>query len=268
MKYAYWAGTEESYEVVLSAKASVIKMVAAYAGVPSTSVPDVPPIWQKQGNLAIVDIAGSLIAGSAGLSAFFGVCGYDDIANALVEAASDPEVKSILLLGSSPGGSVHGVQEVSDLISSIGKVKTINAHVEDVGASACYWLICSAASISLNPAAEVGSIGVLAVHTSYARQLAEAGIDKTLVRSGENKAMTNPIEPLSDAAKADMQAKVNDLSGIFLSHVAKQRDGKLAEADAGAGKMYLGKRAVSAGLADKVMNYDQAVNAAKRSQKG
>ena len=267
MKIELWAGTQESYDVVLQAQVSLSKMAASMQASGMYDMPDTPPTWKKDGSLATVNVHGSLIQGHAGFLSHFGVSGYSDISQALVEAASDPEVKSIMLDVNSPGGSVNGAQEAADLISQISSVKPVSAHVEQLGASAGYWLASAAPHVSVNPTAQVGSIGVLNVHTSYHKQLADAGVDKTIIRSGANKAGGNSIEPLSESAREDMQSKVNDIAHIFLSHVQAKRGGKLADPKAGDGLTFLGKRAVTAGLADKVSTYQQAVDYAKKVDK-
>lgn len=265
MNYILWCGSEESYEVVTRAQASVQTLAKTIlAG--DIGQPDMPKAWDKQGDLAIVPISGSLIMGHAGWMSFFGVTGYSDIESALTQAAMDPEVKSILLDVGSGGGAAAGAQPLADYISQISKVKPITAHIDTVGASAAYWSASAADGITISPMAITGSIGAVQIHTSYARQLAANGIDKTVIRSGEFKMLGNPYEALSDVAKAEMQAQVDDVNAMFEAHVAKMRGTDAADVRErmGKGRTFLGKRAVSAGLVDKVQTRDQAVAAAKK----
>jgi signal peptide peptidase SppA len=260
-----WAGSEESYETYLQAQASV-KALAATMQARGGDMPDLPSAWEKQGSLAIVPIQGSLIMGHAGWMSLFGVTGYADIESALTEAAMDPDIKSMLLIGKSGGGAAAGAQPLADYISQLKAVKPISGHVETTAASACYWAMCAADNLSIEPMGVTGSIGAVLVHTSVARQLGDAGVDKTVIRSGEYKMLGNPYEPLSDAAKAEMQAQVNDVSAMFEAHVAKMRGTDAADVRErmGQGRTFLGKRAVTAGLVDKVQTREQAVAAAKK----
>jgi signal peptide peptidase SppA len=264
MSHILWAGDEDSFEVVLRAQASV-QILAKQILAGEAEQPDAPKMWQKQGNLAIVPISGSLIMGKAGWMAYFGCSGYEDIESALTEAALDQDVKSILLLVKSGGGAAQGAQPLADYISQIKKVKPISSHINTTGASAAYWAASAADGITIDPMAIAGSIGAVMIHTSVARQLADAGVDKTVIRSGEFKMLGNPYEPLSDAAKAEIQSQVNDVNAMFEAHVAKMRGVSTDEVSArmGQGKTFLGKRAVTAGLVDKVQTLDQAVAAAK-----
>lgn len=262
----FWAGSTESYEVVLQAQISAQEMakgILARGG----DVPDTPKNWEKQGSLAIVPISGSLVNGHAGWLSFFGVTGYADIESALSAAAMDPDVKSILLDVNSGGGAASGAQPLADYIGQVKGVKPISAHISTTGASAAYWAASAADGITIDPMAIAGSIGAVQIHTSIARQLAADGIDKTVIRSGDYKMIGNPYEPLSDTAKAEMQAQVNDVNAQFEAHVAKMRNTDVADVGArmGQGKTFLGKRAVAAGLVDKVQTREQAIAAAKKN---
>ena len=261
-----WAGSEESYEVYIQAQASV-KALAADMLACGGDMPDMPKAWTKQGNLAVINMQGSLINGSAGWMSLFGVTGYDDFTSALTEAALDPEIKSMLVDVGSGGGHASGAQPAADYLEQIKKIKPVHAHISTVGASAAYWVASAASSLSIDPMAVTGSIGAVKIHTSIAKAEAARGIDRTVIRSGDHKMSGNPYEPLSDLGKAEMQAQVNDVSAMFEEHVAKMRGVSAADvrADMGQGRTFLGKRAVSAGLVDKVQTRDQAVAAAKKN---
>lgn len=260
-----WCGSEESYDIVVQAQLSVqalAKEMLASGG----DMPDLPQAWEKQGNLAIVPISGSLIMGQAGWMSYFGVTGYDDIESALTAAAMDEDVKSILLRVKSGGGAAAGAQPLADYIGQIKGVKPVSAHIDTTGASAAYWAASAADSISIDPMGIAGSIGAVLIHTSTARMDSERGVDRTVIRSGEYKMLGNPHEPLSDVAKAQMKSQVDDVNSMFEAHVAKMRSTSTDDVHErmGQGKTFLGKRAVSAGLVDKVQTLDQAVAAAKK----
>lgn len=261
-----WAGSEESYEVVLQAQANVQALAQAVLAA-GGDMPDMPQAWEKQGTLAIVPIAGSLIMGNAGWMSLFGVSGYADIESALTAAAMDPDVKSILLDVKSGGGAAAGAQPLADYIGQIKGVKPVTSHISTTGASAAYWAACAADGVTIDPMAVAGSIGAVLIHTSVARMNAESGVDKTVIRSGQYKMLGNPYEALSEPAKAEMQSQVNDVSSMFEAHVAKMRGTSSDDVRErmGQGKVFLGRRAVTAGLADKVQTRDQAIAAAKKN---
>lgn len=260
-----WAGSQESFDALLEAMTKA-ENIQAMMGTSD----GLPQIWSKADGVATVEISGSLVEGESGWMRLFGVLGYTDINNALVDAVSDPEVKQVLLHINSGGGQVNGVMELSNTIQSIGKIKPIDTHTSTGMASAAYWLGVNGRHISAEQTALVGSIGVLKVHAEMSKQLEQDGINVTVMRSGTHKALVNKYEPLTEAAKAEVQGQLNDIYGIFIGHVAKARGITVSEADTqmGQGKEFLGKRALAAGLVDMVANKDKVISFVKKIDTG
>jgi signal peptide peptidase SppA len=263
----FWCGTAESYNAVVSGLQRAQEREAFAGDMPSKAVDS---IWAKQDGLGIIEVSGSLTSGSTGyFGRLFGVLGYDDIRQALSEAAVDPEVKTIFLSISSGGGSVSGVDDLAKYVSKLAALKPVAVYTDSMMASAAYWLAAGATAIYAGPTAVVGSIGVLSVHTERSAQLKEDGIAVTVVRAGRYKALANSVEPLTEEALAEVQGQVNDVYDVFISHVAASRDVTVSTADTemGQGREFLGKRALAAGLVDKIVTYEQAILAAKKLDK-
>lgn len=260
----FWAGSAESFNAVVAGmeRAQAVAMMGAGA-------PELPPIWAKADGVAVVDISGSMVSGSAGYGRFFGVLGYDDIRAAVVEAANDPEVKSILLHINSGGGAVAGASDLNKFIAKVNKFKPIASYTDGMMASAAYWIGCATTSITASSTAIVGSLGILSVHTERSAQLKAEGISVTVVRAGKYKALANSVEPLSEAALAEVQGQVNALYDIFMADVAVSRGVSASTVDTqmGQGKEFLGKSALAAGLVDKIATYDQSINDTKKLDK-
>ncbi len=258
----FWAGSEESWNIVLKAEKHVSegKLAGRYAD--NAPEDQFPSLWSKQGTTAIIHATGSMVDGQAGWMRYFGVIGYDDLAAAAIAAYSDPDVKSVLWQINSGGGHVNGISEMGKLTGQLSTLKPSATFTANQMASAAYWLGSSVQGpIMASQTAEVGSIGVITVHTEYSKMDAMDGVTRTVMRSGENKALANPIEPLSDKAKAQVESQLKDVHGIFRSAVAANRPNLTSE-DLMAvtdGSTFLGKRAVNAGLVDKVATYDQAL---------
>lgn len=263
----FWCGTAESYNAVVSGLQRAQEREAFAGDMPSKQADS---IWAKQDGLGIIEVSGSLTSGSTGyFGRLFGVLGYDDIRQALSEAAVDPEVKTIFLSISSGGGSVSGVDDLAKYVSKLAALKPVAVYTDSMMASAAYWLAAGASAIYAGPTAVVGSIGVLSVHTERSAQLKEDGIAVTVVRAGRYKALANSVEPLTEEALAEVQGQVNDVYDVFISHVAASRDVTVSTADSemGQGREFLGKRALAAGLVDKIVTYEQAILAAKKLDK-
>jgi signal peptide peptidase SppA len=180
---------------------------------------------------------------------------YEGIADAVEKAAADPSVKSIVLSVDSPGGEVTGLPETAHVIAQAAKSKPVHAIVEGQAASAAYWLASQGSDVTLTPSGEVGSVGVRMMHTDICKSLEDQGIKVTEIFSGKFKNEWSPFSPLSKAAKADMQGRLEDVHLEFVNAVAEGR-GIRASASRkgrfGEGRMMSATDALRAGLVDRL----------------
>src|SRR5207237_10294998 len=102
--------------------------------------------------------------------------------------------------------------------------KPITAAVNTMAASAAYWLASQADEVVITPSGLAGSIGVYLVHEDWSAANAQMGIDVTYISAGRFKTEANPDEPLSEDAKAALQAEVDDLYSLFVTDVATGRN--------------------------------------------
>lgn len=176
-------------------------------------------------------------------------------------ALADPEVKAIILDVNSPGGNVYGVPEMSAEIFAARGDKPIIAHVDAMAASAAYWLASAADEVVVTPSGEVGSIGVYTLHEDISRHLEGLGVTESFISAGKYKVEGNPFEPLSEEARAAMQADVDAYYAMFVDSVAQQRGVKSAEVrnGFGEGRTVLAKAAVGQNMADRVATLDQTL---------
>lgn len=265
-----WFGSEDSLMAVFSAierlealesqgeaaiRAKVTEMWAG-RGAASEDPFGMPPIWQMEGGVAAVDISGSLIPGRAGFFRFFGLLGYDDIQDALAEIAGNEDVKAVMLHIDSGGGAVNGLEEAGDAIRALAEIKPVRSFTDGGMMSAAYWLGASADQVFASKTAQVGSVGTLMVHTEYTKMLAAEGITKTVIRSGKFKALGNPFEPLSDAAREEMQTMADEASRIFVEYVADRRGTtpEKFQKTMGEGRVFMGRMAHDVGLTDGILS--------------
>lgn len=255
LKSSYWAGTPETFEHALNAQAKTFEAVKL------SDEMQQPSLLNVEGNVGVVRIAGPLVDGSAGWMSFFGVTGYNDIREAVIQALSDPKVKTIMLDINSGGGQVSGVDDLSGLLKQASAIKPITTFADGMMASAAYWLGSSGSHITASQTAIVGSIGVLSKHTEYSQADAKEGIKTTIVRAGRYKALANSVEPLTAEARAEIQQQANDIYEIFINRVADNRgvSAVVADTQMGQGREFLGKRSLAAGLVDEIGTYESAL---------
>ncbi|CAA7615056.1 S49 family peptidase [Magnetospirillum sp. SS-4] len=204
--------------------------------------------------IAIVPVIGTLVARSGYLGAASGLTAYSDIAEAIEAAATDPGIRAILLDVDSSGGEVGGLFDLVDHVQAIRAQcgKPIWAVADEAALSAAYAIACTADRLYVTQTGEVGSIGVVAVHRDESGADAQAGLTWSFVHAGACKVDGNPHQPLSDSARATLQADVDALYGRFVDLVAKCRKKPPEAIRATEAAVYRGDQAVAAGLADKV----------------
>ncbi|TAN71013.1 MAG: S49 family peptidase [Magnetospirillum sp.] len=211
--------------------------------------------------IAIIPVVGTLVSRSGYLGAASGLTAYSDIANTIEAAATDPNVRAILLDVDSSGGEVGGLFDLVDHIQSIRSQcgKPIWAVANEAALSAAYAIACVADRLYVTQTGEIGSIGVVAVHVDESGADAQAGLAWNFIHAGAAKVDGNPHQPLSEGARAALQADVDGLYGKFVTLVAERRK-QLPEAiRATEAAAYRGDQGVVAGLADRVGTRRQAL---------
>lgn len=251
-----WLGSLDSYRDYLDRQARLDSAVAS-----GTPAPEQMDGYSRHGNVAVVDISGPLTNSDSFWNDLFGIKSYNSIRNSLIEAASDPEVKQIVMNIDSPGGSPAGLPDVSSLIQKISAAIPVTAYTAGHMTSAAYWLGSAADKVYAGPTATVGSIGVITTHFDVTKNLEKEGVTPTVIRAGDKKALGGPYEELSKEAKAEIQGQLDHLHDVFIGQVADHRgmsagDVKKNLAD---GATYIGEQAVSIGLADGITTLDALV---------
>lgn len=266
----FWVGSDDAYDHAVAALEKIdsfsLSKISAGAGCQingfDSQVKDseTSPFLSVVDGIGIVNIQGSLLDGNFGdLGIMFGITGYGDIQKALMDAVANPEVKSILLMVNSGGGSVSGVSETARLIQTVDKIKPVVTYTNSTMASAALWLGLSARNSYVSDTAIVGSIGTVTVLESRYRQLQAEGVDLAVVRSGKYKAIGGSVEPITELALAETQKTIDYLANIFLTYVAERRGVSKISADSkfGQGRTFVGQQAVDASLVDGILTYNQ-----------
>ena len=173
-------------------------------------------------------------------------------------ANDDPSVDEIEFFVDSPGGTVSGVQALSDVIAFSAKPTT--AAVSDMAASAAYWLAAQADVVEANASAMVGSIGVYRVMIDSSEAYAEEGLTVHVVKSGNHKGTGTPGAVITDEELEEEQRLIDHAAGMFVEAVARGRGMSIADVSALAtGQTWFAHDAKRLGLIDEV--YGSAVGA-------
>jgi capsid assembly protease len=242
----------------------------------STALPAAPPQWRLHAqsahsavtpresrqtrNVAVVPIMGPILPREAEAQ-WFGGTSAEWLTRAFLELTANPTVHAVVLNVDSPGGVVTGVPEAAAALRALSAKKPTVAVSNGMMASAAYWIASGARTIVSAPSSQTGSIGVWMAHVDMSRALDAAGLTVSVISAGKHKVDGNPYQPLTDDARAALQANVSATYDWFVRDVAIGRGVTPAAVRAGygQGRALVGADAVAAKLVDRIGSLDSTI---------
>jgi signal peptide peptidase SppA len=188
------------------------------------------------------------------------------VAEVIRQAARDRRSTAGVLLDiDSPGGTVAGVSDMAQAASEArveleDSGRRLVALAHDSAYSAAYWLASQATEVYLGPSAGVGSIGVFGVMTDTSAAYEGKGIKRILLASGPHKGAGADGTKITAEHIDERMAMIQAEARAFKAAVAAGRDMEMEDVESVAsGRVFIGEDAVTAGLADGVLNFGEIV---------
>jgi len=223
---------------------------------------------QVKGNVAVIRIEGVITKNPSIFSCFFGGASSVLIRRAIEQAAADPDVKTLVLLVDSPGGSVDGLAEAADAIWAAREQKRIIAQVSGMAASAAYLLASQAHRIVAGRMDMVGSIGTVAVLYDFSAMFEKEGIEAVPITTGPFKAAAAMGTEITEEQRADFQRIVDQYFADFKAMVGRGRRMSAKRVDEVAdGRMFLSDEAKPLGLIDGISDADTTLRTLAKAEK-
>jgi len=205
-------------------------------------------VGSAQPHVAVISMQGPVMAGAE--------IDADRVIASLQNAFEASQSKGILLQINSPGGSPVQAERIYDEILRLRALypdKPVVAVIEDIGASAAYYIASAADQIVASKASLVGSIGVIVNGFGAVDAIKKLGIERRLITAGDNKGMLDPFLPQDDVQEAYMQRIVDQVHQQFISAVKQGRGDRLKDrADIFSGLVWNGEEALELGLIDAI----------------
>ena len=153
-----WAMAPSVFEnaVQLFLRADLRAHVAATMAAGSPAAASSGSGYNVMDGVAIINLQGTMMKH---LSSMEEGASTVKVRHALRSAVRDSMVNSIVLRIDSPGGTVAGTKDLADDVRRANEKKRVVAYVEDMCASAAYFVASQADQIYVNDMAVVGSIG-------------------------------------------------------------------------------------------------------------
>lgn len=245
-----WLSTPSALRMVMDVanRETDVEAVAAKIGRPLDNTRTV----EMRGNIAIIPVTGTIVRYSSFFTEICGGVSTEALARDLQTALSDNSVETIVFNIDSPGGEASGIAELGDMIVAAREKKKIVAYVDDMAASAGYWIASAASAIYASKTAMVGSIGVVFT----LREKTGSGIEIVSNVSPRKRPDISTAEGISQ-----IQAWADKLGDIFVDSVALNRgvSSDTVLEKFGQGDMLVGREALKAGMVDSITTFEALI---------
>jgi protease-4 len=187
----------------------------------------------------------------------------------LGKAATDDEIKALILRIQSPGGTVNASDLIYHEIKEFKKKRNVVVVACFLGmaTSGGYYIATAADHIVAQPTTLTGSIGTIALKFNVEGLMEKVGVAEETIKSGDKKDMWTPFRPATSEEKKILQSIIDEYQGKFLEVVRAGRK-NMTEADLAKvndGRVFTGTQAFNLRLVDQLGYLNDAVNWAKNA---
>jgi protease-4 len=193
-----------------------------------------------------------------------GRIGGDTIADLLMRARNDDQIKAVVVRVDSGGGSATASEVISrevELTRDSGK--PVFVSMGSVAASGGYWIAAQADQIWATPTTITGSIGIFGAFPTFEKSLKSLGITSDGVGTTKLSDAFDPSRPLNDRIAQSMNQMIERGYQRFIQRVAEGRNMELEAVEKIAqGRVWAGTTAKDLGLVDQLGNLQDTIRAA------
>jgi protease-4 len=192
-----------------------------------------------------------------------GRIGGDTMADLIIRAREDDQVKALVVRIDSGGGSATASEIISREIELTRQAgKPVFVSMGSIAASGGYWIAAPADQIWATPTTITGSIGVWGAFPTFEKSLKSLGITSDGVGTTKLSDAFDPSRPLNNLITKSMQQIIAQSYRRFIQRVAEGRNmqpeavEKIAQ-----GRVWAGTTAKELGLVDEIGSLQDTINA-------
>lgn len=205
-------------------------------------------VFNHQEHIAIVRINGTIAASED-------ANGYA-VSKGLRKAFENENSKAVILRINSGGGSPYHAEMIWNEVRYLKKQypnKPVYAVVEDMGASAAYYIASSADQIYVRDTSIIGSIGVLMTNYDIRDLMGKAGVKDRTFYSGENKIAYSMSQDITPEQETHLNNMLGQVHQNFIDSVKTGRGKRISNnLVIYSGRFWTGSDAIKLGIADKI----------------
>jgi protease-4 len=192
------------------------------------------------------------------------------VVKAIKKAKEDPQVKGVLLVVNSPGGTVTDSHQIYHRLQELAAEKPIVVSMGSLAASGGYFVAMGAgpkARIFAEPTTWTGSIGVIIPHYEVTEAAEKLGVKAAPLKTGEFKDSLSPFKPLSERDKELWENILNQSFDLFLTVIDENREtlNKDQVRALATGQIYTAQDAKNNGMIDEIGFEEDALDALKKN---
>lgn len=199
-------------------------------------------------NVARIDLKGMIIQS-------------DSFLEELSKLENNPNIKGVLLVIDSPGGTIPPSVEISEAVKRIRSKKPIVAYAQGSMASGSYLAGVWADRIIANKGALVGSIGVILNGVDVSELAEKLGIKTQILKAGIYKEAGTFMRPWNQTEEEMLKGLIKEQYEMFVSEVVAARNLEITkEGEFAQGRVFSASNALKLGLVDSVGSIYEAQN--------
>lgn len=177
------------------------------------------------------------------------------IVQGLRSAFANPKAKAVVLKINSPGGSTSQAEAIYQEIKKLKQKykKPVFATIDDLGASAAYYIAVAADKIYASRSSLVGSIGVRIDSFNFTGLMEKLGVERKLYTSGRYKGVLDMFSKPEPEAEKQILESLKTVHAQFIQVVKENRGNRLKEDPMlFTGMFWSGEEALALGLIDEL----------------
>lgn len=222
--------------------------------------------FERVGDVAVFNVSGIILKRRTSFGSMFTEVSTLTLRRGIRNALADPDIESMVLMIDSPGGTSEGTHALLEDLARARQLMPVMAHIEDLGASAAWFIAAQAHKIIVSKGALVGSLGTFGHVVDSSGRAKMEGMTHHIIKAGKHKGDFQPGMPITESQLAEFQREVDDINEIFLKTSADGRGITLKQMQSLAdGRIHVGEKAVAIGLADSIGSLEDAIKLAKET---
>jgi protease-4 len=208
--------------------------------------------------LALIRVAGTIVTPFS-----------DRVIKTIKKAREDEQVKGVLLVIESPGGTVTDSHKIYHELKKLSAEKPVVVSMGSLAASGGYFVAMGAGAkgkIFAEPTTWTGSIGVIIPHYEVSEVAQKIGFKAAPLKTGEFKDSLSPFRDLTPRDKEVWDNILNQAFDLFVEVIDENRDTltKPQVRELATGQIYTAKDAKQKGMIDEIGFEEDALEELKK----